>query len=101
MAKRFHVSMICDAAALYDITAVAAAKKALDVQISPVMGGGNGDDDEAGSGAPSVRTPVRAILYPWMLKQKTFAIQDALRFAEEHGFDKGKGAVYTATLQAM
>ena len=101
MAKpRFHVSMIVDAAALYEVT-TAAAKRAYNVQITPVI------DDEAtpperkanGADPDAARTPARIVLYPWWLKHKTFNIADAMAYAKEH--DCSKGAVYTATAEAI
>lgn len=100
MAKRFHVSMIVEASALYDVTA-AAAKKAYNVQITPVLDSDDEPAVTAGNGVDktSPRIAIRTVLEPWWAKQKQFAIKDAIEHGKSHG--GSRGAVYTATAAAL
>ena len=103
MAKRlFRLSMLVDAAVLYDVTA-AANKRAYNMEIVPVVGGGDDDGDgemPASNGHDtSPRVPMITLLMPFFERNDEFDIKDALTFGVNRG--GAKGAIYTAVLAAM
>ena len=100
MAKRFHVSMIVEAGALYDVTA-AAQRKAYNVQITPVFDSDDEPAVTAGNGVDktSPRIAIRTVLEPWWATQKQFNIKDAIEQTTSHG--GSRSAVYTATAAAV
>jgi hypothetical protein len=92
----FHVSMVVDALLLHAVTTAAAAGKAFDLKIEPVIDkrAAAETDDSA-----EPRIPAKTFLIPWCAKQKQFSIKDAIRLGAEHGLSKG--AIYTAVLTAQ